>query len=197
MKIMKGDFDLKKLINVIAFFYENTDSTKLGILKLNKLLYHLDFEHYKKYGRPVIGDFYMKRKLGPVPTFTYTNLNLAFEECSNDPISRKIRDAMEIGPAQKVYDHEIKPIKSKKKFNNKFVSRSELEILSHIATKYYSDRGTKMSNEIHEDMNSPWNKSEYGCVIDYDLVLRNDDTSVSKDYVNYWKQQDKELKALL
>ena len=40
-----------KLINAILFFAERTRA--LGKIKLFKLLYLLDFEHFRKTGRPV------------------------------------------------------------------------------------------------------------------------------------------------
>ena len=42
-----------KLINSILFFAEHTRA--LGKIKLFKLLYLLDFEHFRKTGRPVTG----------------------------------------------------------------------------------------------------------------------------------------------
>jgi hypothetical protein len=55
----------EKLINAILFFVEHTLHT--GKTKLFKLLYLLDFEHYRETGRSVTGLSYYAWKLGPVP----------------------------------------------------------------------------------------------------------------------------------
>ena len=54
-----------KLINAILFFAERTRA--LGKIKLFKLLYLLDFEHFRKTGHPVTGMEYRAWKMGPVP----------------------------------------------------------------------------------------------------------------------------------
>src|SRR5690242_14617187 len=65
--------DRKKLIAAIGYFAKNTNYC--GKTKLFKLLYFLDFEHYKQTGRSVTGLQYYAWKLGPVPTFLYDELD--------------------------------------------------------------------------------------------------------------------------
>jgi uncharacterized phage-associated protein len=55
----------EKLINAIIFFAENVHF--LGKVKLFKLLYFLDFEHFQETGRSVTGMNYYAWKMGPVP----------------------------------------------------------------------------------------------------------------------------------
>ena len=55
----------EKLINAIIYFAKYTQY--LGKIKLFKLLYLLDFEHFRMTGRSVTGLGYHAWKYGPVP----------------------------------------------------------------------------------------------------------------------------------
>jgi uncharacterized phage-associated protein len=59
----------EKRINAILFFCKNTKY--LSLTKLCKLLYFLDFIHFKEVGRPVTDLEYFAWDLGPVPTKLY------------------------------------------------------------------------------------------------------------------------------
>lgn len=59
----------EKLINAIVFFAANTEHC--GKIKLLKLLYLLDFEHFRQTGYSVTGMEYHAWKMGPVPTDLY------------------------------------------------------------------------------------------------------------------------------
>lgn len=59
----------EKLINVAIYFATNTRSC--GKIKLIKLLYLLDFEHYRQTGASVTGLEYHAMKMGPVPMDLY------------------------------------------------------------------------------------------------------------------------------
>ena len=55
----------EKLINAIIYFAQHTQY--LGKIKLFKLLYLLDFEHFRQTGQSVTGLTYSAWKYGPVP----------------------------------------------------------------------------------------------------------------------------------
>lgn len=55
----------EKMINAIIYFANHT--RHLGKIKLFKLLYLLDFEHFSQTGRSVTGLDYRAWKFGPVP----------------------------------------------------------------------------------------------------------------------------------
>ena len=56
----------QKLIHAIIYFASNTRACSK--IKMFKLLYFLDFEHFKTTGRSVTGLKYSAWKFGPVPT---------------------------------------------------------------------------------------------------------------------------------
>ena len=55
----------QKIINAIVYFAANTQNC--GKVKLFKLLYLLDFAHFRETGRSVTGLDYHAWKMGPVP----------------------------------------------------------------------------------------------------------------------------------
>ena len=55
----------QRLINAVVFFAKNTNYC--GKIKLFKLLYLLDFEHFRQTGKSVTGFSYQAWKFGPVP----------------------------------------------------------------------------------------------------------------------------------
>jgi uncharacterized phage-associated protein len=65
--------DRQKLINAVIFFANNVE--KCGKVKLFKLMYFLDFEHYKITGRNVTSMDYYAWKMGPVPTALFDEIN--------------------------------------------------------------------------------------------------------------------------
>lgn len=182
----------KKFINAILFFAHKTDPKKLGILKLNKLLYYSDFEHYKKYGRSILGDIYVRMDNGPVPSISYNFYNAAIKHDSNDSISKELRSSIEICPTR-VIDFIRDSIHPKKDFDINLFSESEIEIMEKIAKKYKTTTGTAMSEETHKE-DTPWSKTAKMQPIDYKLAL--DENSVSEDYIKFCKQQEKEIEEI-
>src|SRR5260370_28750131 len=56
----------KSLVHYIC--WTCADPTKLGAVKLNKVLWRADFRAYLELGQPVTGATYVKRQFGPVPS---------------------------------------------------------------------------------------------------------------------------------
>ena len=186
-------YNTKKFINCVLFFAKKTDPQKLGILKLNKLLYYIDFEHYKKYGRPILGDVYIRMDHGPVPSFSYSLFNAAFRDKTNGSDSKELRNYVEVKP-NRIKDFQINTIYPKNKdFDRSLFSESELKIMEDVASTYASKSGTTMSKETHKE-DTPWSKTPKMQRVDYDLILGK--TSISKEYIDYWKEEEKVFDSL-
>jgi uncharacterized phage-associated protein len=59
--------NISKLEQVILSFLHRSNNEHLGKVKLMKLLYYTDFDHYEQYDQPVTGASYRKMEHGPVP----------------------------------------------------------------------------------------------------------------------------------
>ena len=57
----------EKAVNSLLFVVKNLK--KADTHKIYKILYFADQKHLLKYGRPILGDTYVKMEYGPVPSF--------------------------------------------------------------------------------------------------------------------------------
>lgn len=135
----------EKLLNAIIFFAKNTKN--LGKTKLYKLLYVLDFEHFKATGRSVTGLEYYAWPKGPVPV----ELNVELSEPEGD-----LYEAIEIVP-ERIFHHQRLNVTAKRKFDPSHFSRRELELLEAIASKYRKATAEQMVDVTHAE-NGAWDK---------------------------------------
>src|SRR6185437_9763673 len=104
----------EKLIQAIVYLARNTRA--LGKIKLFKLLYLLDFEHFRQTGRSITGMEYRAWKMGPVPI----ELMQEWDELELD-----LADAITIQPT-KVIDYERYEVKANITFDPTYFSKREL-----------------------------------------------------------------------
>jgi uncharacterized phage-associated protein len=70
--VTENNFNRTKLLNAILYFSEHTK--RCNLTKLLKLLYLLDFTHFKQTARPSIGLIFYAWKQGPVPKDFYEEI---------------------------------------------------------------------------------------------------------------------------
>ena len=156
-----------KLINAILYFAEHTRG--LGKIKLFKLLYLLDFEHFRQTGRPVTGMEYRAWKMGPVPA----ELVQVWDDLDAD-----LAEAIEIRP-EKVYDYVRENVVPKRRFNDTHFTPRELRILGELAARYVEDLSEKLIDVTHDE-NGAWARvwqdgAGSDQVIGYRLALAEND----------------------
>lgn len=136
-----------KLINAIVFFASKTQCC--GKIKLFKLLYLLDFEHFSQTGKSVTGFEYQAWKFGPVPA----DLMEEWEELGTD-----MAQAVRIQP-EKIYDHERLTVRVNEGvvFDDSYFTPRELRIMQHISDKYNETLSGKLIDITHEQ-NGAWDK---------------------------------------
>lgn len=156
-----------KLINAILYLAERTRG--LGKIKLFKLLYLLDFEHFRQTGRPVTGMEYRAWKMGPVPA--------ALVQIWDD-LDADLAEAIEIRP-EKVYDYVRENVIPRRGFDNAHFTPRELRILADLVARYADDLSEKMTDITHVE-NGAWARvwqdgAGTDQVIDYRLALAEND----------------------
>jgi uncharacterized phage-associated protein len=156
-----------KLINAILYFAEHTRG--LGKIKLFKLLYLLDFEHFRQTGRPVTGMEYRAWKMGPVPA----ELVQIWDDLDAD-----LAEAIEVRP-EKVYDYVRENVVPKRRFNDTHFTPRELRILGELAARYVEDLSEKLIDVTHDE-NGAWARvwqdgAGSDQVIGYRLALAEND----------------------
>ena len=66
IKSQKIPLKKEKYINALLYFIAHCGNEKLGITKLNKLFYYLDFISYRDRKESVTGEIYKHLPMGPI-----------------------------------------------------------------------------------------------------------------------------------
>lgn len=159
--------DREKLINAIVFFAQQTKH--LGKIKLFKLLYLLDFEHFRQTGQSVTGLTYRAWQYGPVPVA----LAQEWEEPRPD-----MATAISIQP-EKIIDYVRETVVPVARFDDSHFSPREMRIMKQIAGKYRNELSHKMIDVTHAE-NGAWatvwkGGAGFDQPIDYNLAIADDD----------------------
>jgi uncharacterized phage-associated protein len=135
----------EKLIQAIVYLAANTKYC--GKVKLFKLLYLLDFWHFRETGRSVTGLEYRAWKMGPVPL----ELMQEWEQLEPD-----LAAAIDIVP-EKVIDHIRERVVPKVQFDESPFTHRELRLLREISERFRDELTKPLIGFTHEDR-GPWDK---------------------------------------
>lgn len=176
----------EKLINAIVYFARHTK--KCGKTKLMKLLYFLDFMHFKQTGKSVTGLEYYAWKRGPVPRDL-------FSEISNG-MSEDLNKAIAVAPTEIGDDKIFHKIfaNPQQKFDDKHFTKREIRLLEMTAEIFRNADSEQMIMASHLK-NDPWDRTitEKGKLTKIDYMLAIDGTPDSLSYEDALeKKQDRE-----
>lgn len=135
----------KKLIAAIVYFAKHTSSC--GKTKLFKLLYFLDFEHFKQTGRSVTGLEYYAWKLGPVPTSLYDE----FDSPEQDFLEHIELESIVFCGYNTL---NIKPLSEP---DMRHFSKREIALIKNLAEQYKHVSAIDMVEKTHLT-NLPWHR---------------------------------------
>lgn len=138
----------EKLINAIVYFLDET--SWYGKTKLFKLLYFLDFEHFKETGRSVTGEDYFAWKKGPVPVTVQ-------EEIGNPDQEVDFAISFDIDIKTDKRGKKIVYLLPKVKFDPSHFTKRELHLLKDIATRYSMNTANEMVEQTHLKT-QPWHR---------------------------------------
>lgn len=174
---MITNYDREKLINVIIYFSQKTKFC--GITKLFKLLYFLDFEHFKDTGRSVTGLYYFAWKMGPVPVTLYEEI-----ECPEPDLAEKIS----FEPVKTKFSKSMLLASSKAKFDNSHFTKRELILLENLAKQYKDTRSDEMIEATHLE-NLPWHQvyniqGKKFQIIPYEYAIRKSEQGLMKHIIS-------------
>lgn len=157
-----------RYINSIVYFAQNTQCC--AKIKLFKLLYLLDFEHFRETGKSVTGLEYQAWKYGPVP------VQLAAEwdepECA-------LAGAVHIESERVIhYDRELVVVNEGVEFSDVNFSPRQFRIMESLANRYYDTLSHKMIDVTHAQ-NGAWDRVWQGSrgrfkVIPYEFAIPDD-----------------------
>ena len=157
-----------KLTNAIIYFAKNTKYC--GKTKLMKLLFFLDFLHFKQTGKSVTGLDYFTWEKGPVPKDL-------FEELSGN-LKPDLEQAINI-----VRIENFQKIIAKKDFDSKYFTNREKKLLSELSTVFSDAQAEQMVESTHLS-NQPWDRTlqEKGLWKKIDYLLAIDGMKDSLPY---------------
>ncbi|RZB35728.1 MAG: hypothetical protein SRB2_02855 [Desulfobacteraceae bacterium Eth-SRB2] len=158
----------EKLINAIIYFANNT--IYCGKTKLLKLLYFLDFRHFKQTGKSITDLDYYAWDMGPVPKDLFNELT----EKMNPDLKAAIHDLPQEG---------FQKIRPKKNFDPQYFSNREMKMLEEIAIIFKNAKADEMVESTHLK-NEPWDRTlkEKGEFKKIDYMLAIDSEIVSLPY---------------
>jgi uncharacterized phage-associated protein len=147
MPQLEFSFDLAKFVQALVFFSKNgvSDLTKL---KAAKLFYFADKEHLLRYGRPIIGDVYFALNLGPVPSHAdnfFDEAQAAHQAGPSTPEQEEFLRYLDI-----VADYWPRYVANGEE-NFRVFSKSDLEVLADVATKYGKLHWKRLVELSHEE----------------------------------------------
>ncbi len=153
--LLESKIDERLYQSAVLYFIKYCNNKYLHKTKLNKLLYYLDFIHYRDHGRPVTGDIYIHEEYGPVPATVEKVL-----------ASLKIANAI---------DTESMPYKDRELINFSLKDESKLDesafspeqkiLLKNICDEFGGWSTEKIVAQTH--LEAPWFYSKPLEVVDY------------------------------
>jgi uncharacterized phage-associated protein len=158
----------EKVINAIIYFAKNTQYC--GKTKLMKLLYFLDFCHFKQTGKSVTGLDYFAWEMGPVPKEVFQEIS-----CKMKPDMEASVKLVQIGEMQKIL--------ARRSFDGRFFTNREKKILENVAFIFRDAKAEDMIEATHLP-NQPWERTlkEKGEKQRIDFMLSIDETKESLPY---------------
>ena len=177
-------FNREKLLNAIVYFAINTKYC--GKTKLLKLLYFIDFMHFKQTGKSVTGMDYFAWDMGPVPKDL-------FEELSG-PMKPDMKATIKDLPAE-----VFQKIQPTRKFDRKYFSNREMKLLNDISFIFKDAKADDMVESTHLK-NEPWdvtlkNKGRLQ-KIDYMLAIDSEIVSLPYDEAKERMEERSEMEKI-
>jgi len=175
----------EKLLNALVYFSRNTHFC--GKTKLFKLLYFLDFIHFRETGKSVTGLNYYAWDKGPVPQDLFHELKQP---------DKDLKDTIALLKQSDDEDDKLCKVIAKRPFDPKYFSRREKKIMEHLSF-VFKEALAKDMVEITHLTGTPWDKTIKergpGKRIDYSLAVDGSKGSLSWDEIKERISETKEV----
>lgn len=175
----------EKLLNSVVYFSKNTRFC--GKTKLFKLLYFLDFIHFRETGRSITGLNYYAWDKGPVPQDLFHELKQP---------DKDLRETIALLEQSEDEDYKLCKVIAKKPFDPKYFSKREMKIMENLSF-VLKDALAKDIVEITHLKGTPWDKTIKekgpGKQIDYSLAVDGSKGSLSLEEIKERMSEIKEV----
>lgn len=153
------DFRIDKLIDVLVLLAKKNQ--ELDRLRVNKLLYFIDKEYLREYGKPILNDIYKRLPLGAIPDRTNDFLKLLIKTIR----TKKNDDYFDVGKNCKGHDALV--LKREKKLN--LLNNSEIEAIENVIKRIGKLRTDKLVDLAHKD--KTWTDVKANNIVPYEFFL--------------------------
>lgn len=161
-KKIEFKFNKQKAIETILYLAKKRPS--IDKMSLYKFLFFADVEHLNRYGRPIIGDYYVAMQFGPVPSHVKNLLE-------KDNISRLAIDDYMLTATEKP--------------DTDYLSVSDIEVLDEVYDRLKGYSARELSNLSHK--HPAWinarnrNKYRNNNRLDYKDMIREENIELIED----------------
>ena len=153
--IKKQNLNLKEYKNAILYFFKYCNNQYLGLTKLNKLLYYLDFISYRDRKESITGDIYLHKQFGPIPE----NIDSVLVELKQEGLI----DIKQIAFEETKYKNEFKLLEEP---SVNIFDDYEKELLKNICDEFAMWSTDKIVDQTH--LEAPWFYSKLFDEVDYE-----------------------------
>jgi putative zinc finger/helix-turn-helix YgiT family protein len=146
-------FDIERLTNLLSYIADNVVLYKTS---MNKYLWYIDFQNFKKNVRSITGLRYMRYSYGPV-----------VEKFKYDEILNHFDDKI----IKEEYEEDcriITKIKSTKNYDLSIFKEEEIEVINNVINKLKEKNCTEISNLSHKE--DGWIENNDKELISYDFA---------------------------
>lgn len=176
--------DSEKIANILIFFVNHTKMC--GLTKICKMLYELDFRHFKATGKSVTGFYYKAWENGPVPEELW-------REIKKEP--DKFKPFIKIFNQGKNY--VFTPLK---KFDDLPFTDRELEIMKNVAF-IYKDANSNVAIAATHELRQPWKQTierkGKNAIIEYELAFDDSPETIPRERYEEMKKHQSLIKKIL
>lgn len=166
---------LPKLKALLKYICDNTNHNFLGVTKLMKLLYFIDFTHIKKYGVSITNDTYCRLERGPVPT----RIKNLIDGISVDPEWSALSDLISIEKREDRIMHKVKCNEHFTEDDRDYFSPLEMNTIEIVCKRFANANTKTIVDASHNE--AAWKKTPEFGEIDYTLAADDVDCIVSKE----------------
>lgn len=182
------DHQRQKLIEAIVFFARHTKYC--GKTKLMKLLYFLDFMHFRQTAKSVTGLDYFAWDMGPVPAEVWRDLS------DERDLPADLAQAISIQPIPRPSGGEMSKIVARRKFDGKYFSPRELRLLDAVAEIFNEATADQMVETSHLK-NQPWHQTVTsrgpGAPIDFMLAVDGSPDALPEEVITERREEMAEM----
>ncbi len=152
---MSSELNERAYKNAVLYFIKYCNNQYLHATKLNKLLYYLDFIHFRDHKNPVTGDTYTHKEYGPVPSRVDEILAMLKNEKAIDTETVGYKD-------RELIRFELK---DPKKLDESVFSSGQKNLLKQICDEFGNWSTEKIVAQTH--LEAPWFYSKPYEIVDY------------------------------